>query len=50
MKALNLGIKSGNIKIVNEVWSENWNEEEAIKCVEETIARGSKNRWNCSCK
>lgn len=40
MKALSSGIKSGNIKIVNEVWSENWNEEEAIKCVEETIESG----------
>jgi D-xylose transport system substrate-binding protein len=42
MKALDLGIKRGNIQIVNEVWSENWNEEEAIKCVEETIAKGIK--------
>lgn len=42
MKAINPGINSGNIKIVNEVWSENWNEEEAIKCVEETIASGVK--------
>ena len=42
MKALKPGINSGNIKIVNEVWSENWNEEEAIKCVEETIASGVK--------
>lgn len=42
MKALNSGIKSGNIKIVNEVWSKNWNEDEAIKCVEETIANGVK--------
>jgi len=40
MTALNKGIKSGNIKIVSEVWSENWNEAEAIKCVEETIASG----------
>jgi D-xylose transport system substrate-binding protein len=42
MKALDLGIKSGNIEIVGEVWSENWNESEAIKCVEETIAKGIK--------
>jgi D-xylose transport system substrate-binding protein len=42
MNALDSGIKSGNIKIVNEVWSENWNEEEAIKCVEDTIASGVK--------
>ena len=42
MKALDSAIKSGNIKIVNEVWSENWNEQEAIKCVEDTIARGIK--------
>ncbi len=42
MKALDSGIKNGNIKIVNEVWSENWNETEAIKCVEETIAKGIK--------
>ncbi len=42
MKALDLGINSGNIKIVNEVWSKNWNEEEAIRCVEETIASGVK--------
>jgi D-xylose transport system substrate-binding protein len=40
MKSLDLGIKNGNIKIVNEVWSENWNEAQAIKCVEETIAKG----------
>ena len=40
MNALNPGINSGSIKIVNEVWSENWNEEEAIQCVEETIASG----------
>ena len=42
MTALNSGIKSGDIKIVNEVWSKNWNEEEAIKCVEDTIASGIK--------
>lgn len=42
MKALDLGVKGGNIKIVNEVWSKNWNEEEAIRCVEETIASGVK--------
>ena len=42
MKALDSGIKSGNIKIVNEVWSENWNEQQAIKCVEDTIASGIK--------
>jgi len=42
MKALDSGIKSGNIKIVNEVWSENWNEQQAIRCVEDTIASGIK--------
>jgi len=42
MKALSPGIISGSIKIVNEAWSENWNEEAAIRCVEETIARGIK--------
>ena len=41
MKALNPGIKSGNIKIVNEVWSKNWNEDEAIKAVEDTITKGT---------
>jgi len=42
MGVLNSSIKSGDIKIINEIWSENWNEEEAIKCVEETIASGLK--------
>lgn len=42
MNAIKPSIDNGNIKIVNEVWSENWNEEEAIKCVEETIASGVK--------
>ena len=42
MKALNPGIKGGDIKIVNEVWSKNWNEDEAIKCVEDTIGSGVK--------
>jgi len=42
MKALNPGIKSGDIKIVDEVWSKNWNEDEAIKCVEDNITKGGK--------
>jgi D-xylose transport system substrate-binding protein len=42
MEALNSQIKSGDIKIVNEVWSKNWNEEQAIKCVEDTISSGVK--------
>lgn len=40
MNALASAIENGGIKIVNEVWSENWIELEAIKCVEETIAKG----------
>lgn len=42
MKIINPSIKSGAITIVNEVWSKNWNEDEGIKCVEETIAKGIK--------
>lgn len=42
MKALNPAIKTGDIKIVNEVWSKNWNEDEAIKCVEDTIGKDVK--------
>jgi len=42
MKALNPSIKANNIKIVSEVWSKNWNEDEAIKCVEETISKNVK--------
>ncbi|MBC8061225.1 MAG: substrate-binding domain-containing protein [Clostridiaceae bacterium] len=42
MKVLNSSIKSGDIKIVDEVWSKDWNEDEAIKSVEETIAKNIK--------
>ena len=42
MKVLSSSIKSKDIKVVNEIWSKDWNEDEAIKCVEETIANGVK--------
>lgn len=42
MKVLDPYIKNGDIKIVSEVWSKNWTEDDAIKCVENTIEKGVK--------
>lgn len=41
-KVLEPHIKNGDIKIIDEVWSPSWKEDEAYKCIDDEIAGGHK--------
>ncbi|NLE26396.1 MAG: sugar ABC transporter substrate-binding protein [Clostridiaceae bacterium] len=40
MNILNDYVKSGDIKIVAEIWAKDWAREDAFQCVEETLEKG----------
>lgn len=41
-QALEEPVKKGSVKIIKEVWGENWREEVAYNCMEEVIASGER--------
>lgn len=41
-QAIDGAVDKGDVKIIEEVWGEDWGEEVAINCIEEVIARGEK--------